>query len=132
MAQRFIASLFILGLLVVNDAEAFSRDNRTLEREAFGWSLVVEKNAVLVDLRDRDAFDRGHIAGAINIPLTDIVADGIGSSRSTKQFYVMYADEGFSVSAVDALLNKYGYTNAFYAGSYEAMMDVDPLARVLD
>jgi len=35
--------------------------------------LVKEKKAVYVDVRGKDAYDQGHIKGAISIPLGDIV-----------------------------------------------------------
>jgi 3-mercaptopyruvate sulfurtransferase SseA len=35
--------------------------------------LVKEKKAVFVDVRGKDQYDMGHIKGAINIPLGDIL-----------------------------------------------------------
>jgi len=36
--------------------------------------MVDEKKAVFVDVRPKDQYDIGHIKGAINIPLTDLIA----------------------------------------------------------
>ena len=124
MVQKLLGALLIIGLLWVPPSEAASQG-----RSDFGWALVVEENAVLVDLRERKAFDEGHVAGAINIPLSGIVVDGIKSDELETRFYVMYGGPDFHVSQVTALLNKYGFRNSFYAGTYEAMMGTDPLRR---
>jgi 3-mercaptopyruvate sulfurtransferase SseA len=36
--------------------------------------MVDEKKAVFVDVRPKDQYEIGHIKGAINIPLTDLIA----------------------------------------------------------
>src|SRR4051794_15635926 len=46
---------------------------RRVERDA-AMKLVKEGKAVFVDVRPRDAYDSGHIAGSISIPLTEIIA----------------------------------------------------------
>jgi hypothetical protein len=45
---------------------------RRISREE-AIKLVKEKKAVYVDVRGKDQYDQGHIKGAINIPLGDIV-----------------------------------------------------------
>ena len=114
MAQKFIAALIGLGLILATAAEA-----DPYERAAFAWSLIEERGALLVDLRDRRPFEDEHIAGAINIPLTDIVSGSVDFGPDKKRFLVLYGEEGFRVSDVDALLAKTGYTNGFFAGGYE-------------
>lgn len=36
--------------------------------------MVDEKKAVFIDVRPKDAYDAGHIKGAMNIPLSDLIA----------------------------------------------------------
>jgi len=45
---------------------------RRISREE-AIKLVKEKKAVYVDVRGKDQYDQGHIKGAINIPLGDLV-----------------------------------------------------------
>ena len=124
MIQKLLGVALIVGLLWVPPSEATADG-----REDFAWALVVDEHAILVDLRDRKRFDAGHVAGAINMPLSEIVVDGIASDKIDRNFYVMYGGPDYRVSQIMALLNKYGYRNAFYAGTYEAMMGTDPLRR---
>ena len=46
---------------------------KRIERDA-AIKLVDEKKAVFVDVRPKDAYDTGHIKGAMNIPLSDLLA----------------------------------------------------------
>jgi 3-mercaptopyruvate sulfurtransferase SseA len=45
---------------------------RRIERDE-AIKLVKEKKAVFVDVRPKDSYDLGHIAGAINIPGSDLI-----------------------------------------------------------
>jgi 3-mercaptopyruvate sulfurtransferase SseA len=46
---------------------------KRIERDA-AIKLVDEKKAVFVDVRPKDAYDTSHIKGAMNIPLSDLLA----------------------------------------------------------
>ena len=46
---------------------------KRIERDA-AIKMVDEKKAVFVDVRPKDQYDTGHIKGAMNIPLTDLIA----------------------------------------------------------
>ena len=45
---------------------------RRIERDE-AIKLVKEKKAVFVDVRGKESYDAGHIAGAISIPGTDLI-----------------------------------------------------------
>jgi 3-mercaptopyruvate sulfurtransferase SseA len=45
---------------------------RRIERDK-AMKLVKEKKAVYVDVRPRDAYEQGHLPGAINIPLGELM-----------------------------------------------------------
>ncbi|HXA20050.1 MAG TPA: rhodanese-like domain-containing protein [Thermoanaerobaculia bacterium] len=53
-------------------AQAPLESARRITREE-AIKLVKEKKAVYVDVRAKDSYDQGHIKGAINIPLGDIL-----------------------------------------------------------
>jgi phage shock protein E len=41
------------------------------------WALAADGETLILDARSRDAFARGHIAGAVNLPLTDFTAQSL-------------------------------------------------------
>lgn len=61
-------------------------------------ALAAKKDVLLLDARSKDAFARGHIAGAINLPLTDFTADSlaaaIGPNRDRP--ILIYCNNNFS------------------------------------
>lgn len=85
-----------LGLAVPQDPPAnpqidyagfatLTRDVRTLRAKrllAFDQfqARAATKGALLLDARSKDAFARGHIAGAINLPLTDFTAEALAAA----------------------------------------------------
>lgn len=46
--------------------------------------LINKEDAVVVDLRQRDDFRKGHIAGATNLLPSEIKANNVGELKSTK------------------------------------------------
>ncbi len=47
--------------------------------------LINKEDAVVVDLRQRDDFRKGHIAGAINLLPSDIKANNVGELENTNR-----------------------------------------------
>lgn len=55
------------------DVEEYRR-SRLVEWEGFA-AAAAEPDALILDARSADAFAAGHIAGAVNLPLTDFTAE---------------------------------------------------------
>lgn len=61
-------------------------------------AMATTKDALVLDARSKDAFARGHIAGAVNLPLTDFtakaLAEVIGHNRDRP--ILIYCNNNFS------------------------------------
>ena len=55
-----------------------ARADRLLKFDAFK-AEAAKPDVLLLDARSKDAFARGHIAGAVNLPLTDFTADSLAA-----------------------------------------------------
>ena len=65
---------------------------------------------VLVDVRDRRAFESGHIAGAIHVPPDDLIS---WASRLPKDFLIyLYSRDGKKSDKLAQMLREEGYTEA--------------------
>lgn len=82
---------------------ALTRDVRGLRAKrllpfARFQAMAARKDALLLDARSKDAFARGHIAGAVNLPLTDFTAESlaavIGPNRDRQ--VLIYCNNNFS------------------------------------
>jgi len=73
------------------------RSKRLLPLARF-QQMATAKDALLLDARSKDAFARGHIAGAVNLPLTDFTAESlaavIGANRGRP--ILIYCNNNFS------------------------------------
>jgi phage shock protein E len=111
---------------------AFTAEAQLLTREAQGWELYINAGALLIDARDRGPYEDGHIEDAINIPLPDMITHLNRLGKDKTRFIVVYGQKGLNVGGVSALLVKYGYTNAFFAGSYEGMLEAQGQLQSLE
>lgn len=73
------------------------RAQRLLAFDRF-QAKAASKGALLLDARSKDAFARGHIAGAINLPLTDFTAESLAAAIGPDRGRVIliYCNNNFS------------------------------------
>ena len=78
--------------------------------------LIKEKDVILLDVRTKEEYERGHIKNYINIPLDDLRCN-LSSLDKTKKIYVMCQSALRSYLACRILANL-GYDCANLAGGY--------------
>jgi rhodanese-related sulfurtransferase len=92
--------------MLTGDVRA-SRAKRLLGFEAFK-AKAAEKGALILDARSADKFAAGHIAGAVNLPLTDFtaeaLAEAIGPNRDRP--ILIYCNNNFSNHRAPVMLKK--------------------------
>ncbi|BBB11575.1 rhodanese-like domain-containing protein [Sphingopyxis sp. FD7] len=73
------------------------RAARLLAFDAFK-AEAARPGALLLDARSKDAFARGHIKGAVNLPLTDFTADSLAAviGPDTNRPILIYCNNNFS------------------------------------
>ncbi|PKP88215.1 MAG: hypothetical protein CVT78_02800 [Alphaproteobacteria bacterium HGW-Alphaproteobacteria-17] len=73
------------------------RANRLLAFDAFK-AEAARSDVLLLDARSKDAFQRGHIAGAVNLPLTDFTADSLAAviGADPDRPILIYCNNNFS------------------------------------
>lgn len=83
------------------------RAKRLLDFAAFK-AKAAEKDALILDARSADKFAEGHIAGAVNLPLTDFtaeaLAEAIGPNRERP--ILIYCNNNFSNHRAPVMLKK--------------------------
>lgn len=98
----------IVALLVVGVFRYFRQKNylKVLTEQQFREGY---RKAQLIDVREPQEFDKGHILGARNIPLTQMKQRLI-EMRPDKPVY-LYCQSGSRSARAAQLLNKKGYTD---------------------
>ncbi|HUO80042.1 MAG TPA: rhodanese-like domain-containing protein [Steroidobacteraceae bacterium] len=105
------AAVVMAGLVIVHEFRA-----RTA---AFGSISpteavrLVNSGAVLVDIRPREAFDAGHIAGAKHVPGAAIADGAKPLERFKDKPVIAYCDSGMTAGAAARHLGRLGFTKAY-------------------
>lgn len=91
-----------------------------------GLDSMIEKGAIILDVRTVAEFETGHIRGAINIPLSRLLTDSLPFDKN--KAIITCCSHGLrSVKAVEKLKSR-GYSNSFNGGAWndlEASIKID-------
>ena len=81
--------------------------------------LRIEKRAILVDIRSREDYKRGHWEGAINYPENEV--EDYSKVLQKKRPIILYCQHGGSSMQQARNLGRKGYDVGTVVGGYEAM-----------
>ncbi len=79
---------------------------------------LLHLDAVIVDVRDREDYNKGHIENAVNIPL-DEMAKGNNLNSYKDRLMLLYCGNGRFSFIAQELMRKQGLSMAYAMGSYE-------------
>ena len=118
------------------------REERLIDLAAFK-AMAAKRGTIVLDARSADAFARGHIKGAVNLPFTDFTAESLAAVIGKPDRPILiYCNNNFSnneapvrMKAVQLALNiqtfvnlvGYGYHNVYELG--EVVDFNDPKVR---
>lgn len=85
--------------------------------------LRAEKRAILIDIRSREAYRKGHWQGAINYPEEEVLDYTRVLLR--KRPIILYCQHGGSSMQLARTLGRNGYDVGTVVGGYEAMKKLE-------
>lgn len=80
---------------------------------------IKDKNAVVIDLREKKEYQAGHFPGAISMPLDD--TDVYENILDKDRYYILYCDHGGSSMQLARYLGRRGYRVASVIGGFSVM-----------
>ena len=80
---------------------------------------IKDKNAVVIDLREKKDYQAGHFPGAISLPLDD--TDVYENILDRDRYYIFYCDHGGSSMQLARYLGRRGYSVASVIGGFSVM-----------
>ncbi|STW47640.1 Rhodanese-related sulfurtransferase [Klebsiella pneumoniae] len=108
-----IAWIALLGAVVFTTFKGLMSKVKVITRGE-ATRLINKEDAVVVDLRQRDDFRKGHIAGAINLLPSDIKANNVGELEKHKSQPIIVVDgSGMQAQEPASALNKAGFEKVF-------------------
>jgi phage shock protein E len=120
--QIMYAILVLLTVWLITPVMAGGGDP---EAAKIAWPMI-ESGALLVDVRSKAEFDKGHLDGAIHIEWdeTDALMQAIG--MDTRRPVVFYCRTGNRAGKSIVELKTRGYSNIFNATGLEALNETKP------
>ena len=74
---------------------------------------LMNKGAVIVDVRSEDEYANGHVVNARNVPLAQIMSEEDPLKKQRKKTLLTVCDTGMVSARAAAALRKAGYENVF-------------------
>ncbi|MDH3506364.1 MAG: rhodanese-like domain-containing protein [Gammaproteobacteria bacterium] len=106
-----LALIGAFGLVVANELR-LNRQGLTHISPGDAVKLI-NKSALVIDVRSADAFGGGHIANARNIELAALEADPDSVKKNKSKVLLTVCDSGLTSGKAAAVLRKAGYENSF-------------------
>jgi len=110
--------LVILALLI---SLGFSAGCSQSDTTAQAWELI-DQGALLVDVRNPDEFNSGHLPGAKLIPVNQVAARISEFGEDKSHPIVVYCKSGKRSGKAEETLRAHGYLNIVNGGGYSSMM----------
>lgn len=113
------------GLLLVIVAMAAMLLLRRLGQISAGAARgLLERGALVIDVRTRGEFVNGHLQKAINIPLDEIAETVPQRYPDRTRTILLHCQSGMRSGVARRRLRGIGYQNAFNLGSYARAMQI--------
>ena len=80
--------------------------------------LIINKGAIMVDVRTKEEYDEDHIEGAVLLPVDEINEDKVNEIVKNKDdIMIVYCKSGARSSEAASILNGLGYHNVYNLGA---------------
>jgi rhodanese-related sulfurtransferase len=112
-AHPLLASLVAAFLIAVIAYEARLKGRGLVQVSAAMAVRLINRGAMVIDVRPPEAYAAGHIANARNIPLQDIGADADVIKKKKDKVLLTVCDSGSASQRAANVLRKTGYESAF-------------------
>lgn len=74
---------------------------------------AIARGAVVIDVRDRDVYEKGHIEGAVSVPLEELKRRAAEYAAQKEAEYVIYCGDGSTLGPEGTrVLNEAGHSSA--------------------
>jgi rhodanese-related sulfurtransferase len=112
-AHALLVSAFLISFFLLAFTELRRKANKLLNVDPAEAVSLINKEALIIDLRSSEAFARGHIVNAKNVPADEFASrqDAVLGSKSKPVIAV--CESGVSSNKTVAEMRKAGFQSAF-------------------
>lgn len=117
MKRIFVISVIIIFCLCGCGTDSKLNSDGTIDY-VYAKELMINENAILVDVRSEEEYNEGHIDGALLLPVDSINEDSASEVIESKDSTVIvYCRSGSRSSQALQILNGLGYENVYDLGA---------------
>ena len=117
MKRIFVISVIIIFCLCGCGTDSKLNSDGTIDY-VYAKELMINENAILVDVRSEEEYNEGHIDGALLLPVDSINEDSASEVIESKDSTVIvYCRSGNRSSQALQILNDLGHENVYDLGA---------------
>lgn len=122
IANHWLLSCALIVVLILLFIEELrGRHSASHVTEADAIKLINQQRAGVVDIRDKEAFDSGHIVNALHIPQADLMNNLDKIKKYREKPLLLVCNSGHNSQTMAAKLRKQGFTTVYsLAGGLQA------------
>ncbi|MDR3741898.1 MAG: rhodanese-like domain-containing protein [Terracidiphilus sp.] len=109
-------TLYVLAFVALVVIIRVRRSGQVSKKEA---AELVKNGAIIVDVRNPDEFQRGHLSQAYNMPLNNIESSMMEKFKDREKPVLLHCQSGFRSARAKGMLERKGYKHVYNLGSYE-------------
>jgi rhodanese-related sulfurtransferase len=109
----YLAAAAILAAVALAVYEIWARLQAFAALSAMQVVRLMNQGALVLDLRNRDSYDAGHIGEARHMPAADLVAQADSLKKWRDKTVITYDDSGMGGAGAARTLTKLGFTKVF-------------------
>jgi rhodanese-related sulfurtransferase len=109
----YLASGAVLAAVALAVYEVQARLQAFAALSAMQAVRLMNQGALVLDLRNKDSFDAGHIGDARNVPAADLESQADSLKRWRDKNVITYDDSGSGGAGAARTLAKLGFTKVF-------------------
>lgn len=83
---------------------------------------LIEKGAIIIDVRSKAEFSNGHIKGAINIPVNTL-STNLGILKDKNQPIITCCASGMRSASAKTILNSNGFSFVYNGGGWSRLQN---------
>jgi rhodanese-related sulfurtransferase len=111
--------VFIVLLIIVEEGKSKGSGGGQVNPKA-AISLMNDENALVIDVRSKEAFKRGHVVGSISMPKDQFDVESPRLKNAKDKAIIVVCVKGNDASRVALTLRKAGYDSKVLAGGIDA------------
>ncbi|WP_423062955.1 rhodanese-like domain-containing protein [Candidiatus Paracoxiella cheracis] len=109
----WVAALIIALLLLIYEESKTKGAGGSRLTPPMATRMINSENAVVLDIRETNAFAQGHIVGAVNVPLSDLERNVKQVEKYKQRPIILVCASGQKSTSVMNKLNKQGFAKVY-------------------